>query len=321
MYDVIEIVETYHWEIPAYKVDEFKAEIARANGKLARVGLDARFEITYTDFAKQVRRGGLTTNEGQVLIDGTPKPAPRDHVPVISALPQESAGARSVQHPVCGLGLAWFAQQGRNTAPHDGITTKTHGGKAVIPVFLDTETTGLHRGYRPWEIALIRREETIDTELTIFVDIDDIDLDSADPISLQLGGFEQRHPQRGGALGPDQVLMSGADAAAEVQKRTAGVEIWGVNPSYDTIGLDGLLARHRLEATWYYQPQDIAQQGRGFLRGSGIARPPRTSDELSLACGVQPPAPHERHTAMGDARWVGRWYDALGIGADLKQEA
>lgn len=39
--------------------------------------------------------------------------------------------------------------------------------------------------------------------------------------------------------------------------------------------------------------------------------PPWRSDDLSRACGVEPPAPEERHTALGDARWVKRWYDHI----------
>lgn len=40
----------HEWEIPAYNLDAFKAKIAHANRKLARAGLDARFEVTYTPF-------------------------------------------------------------------------------------------------------------------------------------------------------------------------------------------------------------------------------------------------------------------------------
>ncbi len=39
--------------------------------------------------------------------------------------------------------------------------------------------------------------------------------------------------------------------------------------------------------------------------------PPWRSDELSRACGVEPPNEEERHTALGDARWVKRWYDHI----------
>ena len=40
----------HQWELPAYNLEPFKAKIAQANGKLARAGLEARFEITYTPF-------------------------------------------------------------------------------------------------------------------------------------------------------------------------------------------------------------------------------------------------------------------------------
>ncbi|BDB62383.1 hypothetical protein [Rhodococcus sp. RDE2] len=39
--------------------------------------------------------------------------------------------------------------------------------------------------------------------------------------------------------------------------------------------------------------------------------PPWRSDDLSRACGVEPPTKDERHTALGDARWVKRWYDYI----------
>lgn len=43
--------------------------------------------------------------------------------------------------------------------------------------------------------------------------------------------------------------------------------------------------------------------------------PPWRSDDLSRACGVEPPTEEERHTALGDARWVKRWYDHIMGGA------
>lgn len=36
---------------------------------------------------------------------------------------------------------------------------------------------------------------------------------------------------------------------------------------------------------------------------------------------VAPPALADRHTAMGDARWVARWYDHLGIGGSRESAA
>jgi hypothetical protein len=51
-------------------------------------------------------------------------------------------------------------------------------------VFLDTETTGLHCDRRPWEIAIIRRDRDGPSRLLLCVDIEDLDLPTADPIGL-----------------------------------------------------------------------------------------------------------------------------------------
>lgn len=185
----------------------------------------------------------------------------------------------------------------------------------MIEVFLDTETTGVHRGYRPWDIAMVRRDGSGgQQELTIFVDVADIDIDHADPEALIIGGFEQRHPQRGGRLATGQVLVSGYQAAQLVQRWTDSALVYGVNPSYDTIGLDGLLARANLDARWYYAPQDLVGIAYGFMLRGATTAPPRSSEPLSMACGVDIPQASERHTAMGDARWAARWYDALRTG-------
>jgi len=61
--------------------------------------------------------------------------------------------------------------------------------------FIDTETDGVHPGRKPWEIALIRRDETGEHEQSFFVDID---LSTADPFGLRVGRFYDRHP-----LGPN----------------------------------------------------------------------------------------------------------------------
>lgn len=44
---------------------------------------------------------------------------------------------------------------------------------------------------------------------------------------------------------------------------------------------------------------------------SAVLSPDCRSDDLSRACGVEPPTEDERHTALGDARWVKRWYDHI----------
>lgn len=178
-------------------------------------------------------------------------------------------------------------------------------------VFVDTETTKCTRGYRPWDIAMIRRESSgEESAITIFVDKEDLDLANADPEALEIGGFGYRHPQNGGRLDVGQVLCTGAEAAALVQQWTNSAMLFGVNCHYDAVGLDGLLDRAGLTSTWFYAPQSIDAIAYGFALKDDPGAP-RSSEALSKACGVDIPRPEERHTAMGDALWVRRWFDAL----------
>lgn len=177
-------------------------------------------------------------------------------------------------------------------------------------VFLDTETTGRDRLRRAWEIAMIRRDDLGEREVTIFVDIADLALYQADPKALAIGRFDDRHPQRRGKLGRDQHLMTGADAAGVVQEWTAGARVFGVVPSFDTGCLDSLMERHGRSPKWHFQPWDIAVLATGYLIGR--QQPvERSAEETSRACGVNVPSSDERHTALGDARWVRRLYDRI----------
>lgn len=177
-------------------------------------------------------------------------------------------------------------------------------------VFLDTETTGCHRERRPWEIAMIRRDAAVQREITVYVDIADLDLDHACPDALAISRFHQRHPHFGAPLGTNELLCSGAQAAALVRQWTAAATVFGVVPSFDTECLSELLNRHGLSTSWHYQPWDIAVFASGYLAGRGQILE-TNSEKTSHACGVHPPTAAERHTAMGDARWVARWHDAI----------
>lgn len=177
-------------------------------------------------------------------------------------------------------------------------------------VFIDTETTGRHRGRRAWEVAIIRRDTLGEQRTTLFVDVADLDLDHAEPEALAISGFHHRHPQMGAVLGPDEQLCSGPDAASIVEQWTSKARVYGVVPSFDTECLAGLLHRHGFNPGWHFQPWDISVYANGFLAGRG-APTQFSSETTSRACGVEPPTSTERHTAMGDARWVARWYDAI----------
>lgn len=212
-------------------------------------------------------------------------------------------------------------------------------------VFLDTETTHLNpRLRRPWEIGMIRRPALTNTfssdRLTIF--IEDVDLADADPQSLKIGRFDERHPNRTGftvddpwavpapgtiglpgiPVAPNTVLMSEREASLVVEHWTRGAHIVGLVPDFDAATLDAMLRRHGHLPSWHYHLIDVETLAVGWLRGRGHTGHllPWKSETISLACGIEPPDEHERHTAMGDALWCERWWDQITetstIGAD-----
>lgn len=212
-------------------------------------------------------------------------------------------------------------------------------------VFLDTETDGVHPGRKVWEIAMIRRDNAHESTSSIFVDID---LSTADPFGLKVGGFYDRHPLgkqlSAYYLNDDATsaafenadwrsrgVMSRDAAAMHVARWTHGAHIVGAVPNFDTETLAPMLREHGLTPAWHYHLIDIEALAVGYLSGlsahghssdtcaetpncDGDEMPlslPWKSDALSRAVGVEPPTEEERHTAMGDARWAQRVYDAI----------
>lgn len=196
--------------------------------------------------------------------------------------------------------------------------------------FVDTETTGIHPGRRPWEIAIIRREvDGAETEKLLHVA--DVDISQADPFGLKVGGFYDRHVVAkrnwsglyfGTPDGPS--VVQEREAAQIVEAMTRSAHIVGAVPNFDTETLDAMLRRHQLLPAWHYHLVDVEALAVGYLHGlvrdvqggeHGVrAFPgvlPWKSDDLSRACGVLPPSDDERHTALGDARWAMRLYDAI----------
>ncbi len=213
--------------------------------------------------------------------------------------------------------------------------------------FLDVETDGLHPGRRVWEVAMIRRDHHGDRERHFFVALD---LRNSDPKGLEVGGFWDRHPAGRKISGqppiPGPPVLCKHDAAREIMQWTFGANLVGVNPAFDADTLSGLLRHEGYLPAWHYHLLDVLAMAVGWLHAQPIRvvlgfdggspdvtdfrpgtlmtipateptieRPyldaPWRSDGLSRACGVAPPAEDERHTALGDARWVARWYDAM----------
>jgi hypothetical protein len=187
--------------------------------------------------------------------------------------------------------------------------------------FIDTETTGVHPGRQVWEVAMIRREGGRQQECDFFVDVD---LSAADPFGLKVGGFYDRHPagrwlsnQGGGSI----VFPRGRDSGQHVDRETAayvvarfthGAHLVGAVPNFDAETLALLLREHGLTPAWHYHLVDVEALAVGALAAGG--QPPTLpwkSDDLSKMLGVEPPSDDERHTAMGDAQWAMRLYDAI----------
>jgi hypothetical protein len=192
--------------------------------------------------------------------------------------------------------------------------------------FVDTETTGVHPGRRAWEVVIIRREPN-GAETTLHAFVGDVDLSAADPYGLRVGRFYDRHPLY--ATGPrpdDALLLSEQRVARLVEEHTRGAHLVGAVPNFDAEVFADMLRRHRLAPAWHYHLVDVENLAVGYLAAKlsrtdvsdqaraelgDMVMPPWSSEELSRMCGVDPAGEDERHTALGDAKWAMRLYDAI----------
>jgi hypothetical protein len=180
----------------------------------------------------------------------------------------------------------------------------------TVPLlFIDTETTGLNRRTRQiWELAVIRREpDGRRTEFSALVS--DVSLYAADPKSLEIGGFRERHP-RGDRWNGDRsaLVLTEAQVANEMLALMSPDAIWvGAVPWFDELSIDEMLLLNGLPTERYrYHLLDVETAAAGRLQ---IA-PPWDFDALLAAWGLGYDEA-DRHTALGDARMVERLYDAV----------
>lgn len=184
-------------------------------------------------------------------------------------------------------------------------------------VFLDTETTSLRPDRRAWEIGLVARLEGCeeDVEHSWFVDIGDLDLGNADLISLNIGGFYQRHPV--GRLNPDEFLAAAAGFGLpvtysegyvldKVEQFTRGATIVGAVPNFDTEVLAARMRANGICPSWHYHLVDVETLAAGHKQ-----LPPKWDFDQILALYGLEYAEADRHTALGDARMVRDLYDSV----------
>lgn len=194
----------------------------------------------------------------------------------------------------------------------------------TVLCFLDTETTSLRPDRRAWEVALIRRDDHGDQEDRWLVAADDLDLGNADLAGLRIGGFHDRHPAYSDAETATGRAVSEWAMLHEVEALTRDAHIIGAVPSFDTETLTARMRAHGICPSWHYHLIDVEALAVGFIHGRRASKddperetvlPSWKSDDLSRACGVEPPSKNERHTALADAHWVMRLYDAITLHA------
>lgn len=125
------VTETHSWDVPAYKAADFKAKIAQANKKLAKAGLDARFEVTYTDFTRKKNISPRLPDGSYLLPDAWvdvpwvhaelagPLRLSHGHFTFVAKLVPEEAGV--TVHSAPGQELGGYAPVGDAHCGHCGV--------------------------------------------------------------------------------------------------------------------------------------------------------------------------------------------------------
>lgn len=198
-------------------------------------------------------------------------------------------------------------------------------------VAIDTETVSLHPAAEVWEFGGVRRNAD-GTHTTMTRMLANPNLRHADQQALRVGRFYERHPhatsnRANGSTykvnASTGVLRSRHDFAREIAGFTHDAVLLVNNPTFDVPRLELLLRGQGILPSWYYRPIDVVALAAGALLGGAI-----DDDDLlaelaeegpvsswgsafvSERLGVRLPSDDERHTALGDARWVLRLYDA-----------
>ena len=162
--------------------------------------------------------------------------------------------------------------------------------------FIDTETTSLRPNREPWEIAIITRDVCVRLDYHWFIQVN---IGNADPQSLTIGGFYDRHPTGRWLSGLDRSEAHAShvsDVAVSIMQATHGATLIGSNPSFDTGTIARLLAYEGHQPSWHYRLVDLPSIVAGH-----VGRPVGGLDACADALGLEWPDGW-RHTALGDAR-------------------
>jgi DNA-binding CsgD family transcriptional regulator len=169
----------------------------------------------------------------------------------------------------------------------------------VTIVFLDTETTSLRHDRRVWELAyIVRRDGEKDWERTGFIDSRDLDFANADPFSLKIGGFYDRHPQRAGLHEDSSRVVDERTALLTLERYARGATIVGAVPNFDTEVLSNRMRAYGICPSWHYHLVDVETLAAGAVRKP----PPWDFDGLLAEFGLKYDEA-DRHTARTRRGW------------------
>lgn len=187
-------------------------------------------------------------------------------------------------------------------------------------LFTDSETTSLVNPWRPngrrvWEATFTRVEAGRVTGTATYL-VGDVDLQHANPESLEIGGFRDRHPHgRGPGFVPANQVVTEAQLAALVWEATrigpdrdGRVHLVAANPTFEHENFSNLLYRHGYgDGQWSHHLVDI----NALAAGATGTPPPWSSSALSAAVGVDRAVYGRAHTSAADTDWHQAVYTAV----------
>lgn len=166
--------------------------------------------------------------------------------------------------------------------------------------FVDIETLGLDPDrHAVWEAALVLLDADaweVVAERRWMLELTAEQIADADPRGVEISGFTTRYEPAEAVPVPAFLV--------EFIALTERAHLAGAVVSFDEERLRRLARHHGLTPGWHYHLIDVETVAIGALAARGIRVPlPWESHDLSNALGVELTW-HDRHTALGDARWA-----------------
>lgn len=195
-------------------------------------------------------------------------------------------------------------------------------------VFLDTETTGLDPAKEQvFEVAVVRPDGK--HKVWTF-EPHPLTVRNMHPKALEVTRYKERTSHR------DWTWTAGLNDGYSVWRKAmedlstwlTGKHIVGAVPDFDARHLTSMYREFNLDVPkWHYHLIDVEVVAVGYIKSvakrsrafglkqevkelEALIKPPYKSDELAEYFGVTI-HDNDRHTALGDALWVKRWWESL----------